>query len=96
MLIQEHKILTQEGLDEAVQYCARRGWLATFNLAKKLDSGLASGGVGVLVRNAGDVGVTRLEHDLTEHPHTFLAVRVQVPGMPTHVVASAYFEAVSG
>jgi hypothetical protein len=96
LLIQEHKILTAEGIHDAVEHCARHGWLATFSLAKRLESGLASGGVGILLKKGGDVGVTRIDQDFAEQSHRLLAVRVQVPGMVTHVLASVYLEAVAG
>ncbi len=50
LLLQEHKMLTQDEADSAIAHCARRGYTAIFGLAKRLDSGKASGGVGVLIK----------------------------------------------
>ena len=58
LLIQEHKMLAQDETDTAVAYCARRGCIAIFGLAKKLDSGKPSGGVGILVKEGLNIGIT--------------------------------------
>ncbi len=86
MLIQEHKILEQSDLDEAVQYCARRGWQAVFGAARRMESGLASGGVAILVRDGMDVGVTRVDFDYGELAHRLLALRIhlQVDGLMSY------------
>ncbi len=96
LLVQEHKMLTHDEIEAAVTYCARRGYNATFGLAKKLDSGKASGGVGVLIQDGLNIGITRIDHDYDGLEHRLLAVRVKAPGSPPHAVISLYCEAVSG
>ncbi len=59
LLIQEHKMLTRDEVDAAVAHCARRGFSATFGLAKALGSGKPSGGVGILIKEGLNVGITR-------------------------------------
>ena len=89
-------MLTQAETDAAVAHCARRGYSATFGLAKELDSGKPSGGVGILVKEGLNIGITRVAHDYHELEHRLLAVAVQSPGGPAHLVASVYFEDASG
>ena len=48
LLLQEHKLTTTALCDDAVEWCARRGWNAVFRPAAVLPSGKASGGVAIL------------------------------------------------
>ena len=70
LLIQEHKMITQDEVDAAVAHCARRGFSATFGLAKVLESGKPSGGVGILIKECLNVGITSVAYDYTPSRRT--------------------------
>ncbi len=95
MLLQETHLVTDVQCSDATEWLESRGWLAVFRPAQMQDSGKSSGGVSVCVRKRADIGVT-LPDLVTEEPHRLLAVKLEVTGLPTMMLVSAYFQAAVG
>ena len=95
LLLQEHKITSQELCSDAVEWCARQGWRAVFRPAATLATGKPSGGVAILIADRADVGVTDLQLRAPGYEHRLLGLRLVAPGMNV-ILASAYLQAGGG
>ncbi len=95
MLLQETHLATEVQCSDATGWLESRNWLAVFSPAQRQDSGKTSGGVAVCARKRADIGVT-LPNLVSDNPHRILAVKLEVTGLPTMLLASVYFQAAAG
>ncbi len=95
LLLQEHKLTSQEHCSDAVEWCARQGWRAVFRPAATLESGKPSGGVAILVADRADIGVTDPQLQAPGYEHRLLGLRLVTPGLDV-LLASAYLQAGGG
>ncbi len=78
--LQEHHLTSQDECSDAVEWCHKRGYNASFNAAIGLESGKPSGGVAILTRDRDDIGVTDPGAALGGHGHRLMALRVDILG----------------
>ena len=74
LFIQEHKLVSTDELDAAIAHCAQRGFTAVFSPALTLASGKPSGGVGILISEGLNIGITRVAYDFSESAHRLVSV----------------------
>ncbi len=93
IFIQEHRLATSEECDDAVEWCAARGFNAVFRPAVSLESGRPSCGVGILIAQRDDFGVTEphIEYQTDEAPR-IMALQLTVIGMDPILLVNVYFE----
>ena len=89
VLIQEHRMCTEEKIAEADQWCRKHGWQAVWSKAREsVAGGEASGGTAVLAREY--LGLVDA-HELVTPTERVCAGKVDVPGGRKWLVISGYF-----
>ncbi len=96
LLLQEHHLTTEEQCSDAVEWCAARGWDATFRKAIQLPSGKPPGGAAILVSHRADIGVTDPQLSVEGMEHRLLALQLTAPGLERTLVVAAYLQAGGG
>ena len=96
LLLQEHKLTTQEQCSDATEWCAKQGWKAVFRPAATLESGKPSGGVAILLADRADIGITDPQLKAPGFEHRLLGLRLVAPGLSPTILVSAYLQAGGG
>ena len=93
VMVQEHKLLDDEAIAEAQQWCLKHNWVGLFGKAAKGPKGKPAGGTAVLVKQGFDLGL--LSPAMVAHDR-LTAARVEVPGWGIVLCGSAYFQVGTG
>ncbi len=94
--IQEHHLHTQEACGDAQEWLESRGWRAILSRAATLPSGKPSGGVGLLIRQSDEYGLTDPGLSAGEFSHRLCVVRLTASNISPCLVVSMYLEVSGG
>ena len=89
ILVQEHKLCSQDDVDTAKQWADGQNWTMVMNVADGSTAKNASAGVAILVRRG--IGIQEIQTP-TNLRARFVAATIQVQGNPNMVVGSVYMK----
>jgi len=95
VLMQEHKLVTKDEIEEASAWAIKAGWKSFFEMGILTQKGGRSAGTAIFIKK--ELGAMEARYKIEEKVEgRFVACAVQVPGLPTFHLASHYFETGSG